>query len=265
MRKIVFFDIDGTIVTDAAMGEERVVPESAVRAIARAREKGNLCFINSGRPFGNIDKDILDIGFDGVISGCGTSVRADGRVIYRFEAKKDVCEKILEACKRCRVNAFFERDDKNYFAACGPKEGWIFDFIQKVRNNGGIVSTNADDGDFYFDKMCVFDDEMSDIASLLKTAGEYFDIIDRGGGFHELVPKGCSKGEAMKRVMEYYGIAPENSYAIGDSTNDIDMFNATPNSIAMGNGKDVHKYVSFVTKDILDDGIEYALKHFGII
>ncbi len=44
--------------------------------------------------------------------------------------------------------------------------------------------------------------------------------------------------------------------------NDLPMLNAVPNSIVMGNAVTNLKSASFVTKDLLDNGIEYALKHF---
>ena len=64
----------------------------------------------------------------------------------------------------------------------------------------------------------------------------------------------------------YTSIPIDNAYAIGDSMNDLPMLTAVPNSIVMGNGsEELKKSASFVTKDLLDNGIEYALKHFGMI
>lgn len=263
-RKIMFFDVDGTIVTDRAQGGEKIVPESTVRAISKARESGHLCFINSGRPYCNIDKDILEIGFDGVISGCGTNIHIGEEEILHVPTPKNVCRETLEACKKCRINGFFEGRDRNYFSHNGPDIEWIIEFMQLIAKNGAVTITNTDGDDFVFDKLCALYDETSDTKTFLEIVGKYFSIIDRTH-FYELVPKGCSKGRAMDIVLDYYGIPKKDSYAFGDSANDIDMFRATPNSIGMGNGKDVYQYVSFVTRDILDDGIEYAMKHFNII
>ena len=66
--------------------------------------------------------------------------------------------------------------------------------------------------------------------------------------------------------MEHLDIPHENTYAIGDSTNDLSMLEYVKNSIAMGNSHPLlFDLVSFVTKDIEEDGIEYALKHYNII
>jgi hydroxymethylpyrimidine pyrophosphatase-like HAD family hydrolase len=67
-------------------------------------------------------------------------------------------------------------------------------------------------------------------------------------------------------IIEHLGIPFENTYAIGDSANDLTMLKYVNNSIAMGNSNPkLFEIVNFVTKDINDDGIEYALKHFEII
>ena len=46
-KKIIFFDVDGTLVSDTGGIEH--VPESAKRAIALTRAKGNLVYLCTGR------------------------------------------------------------------------------------------------------------------------------------------------------------------------------------------------------------------------
>ena len=47
---------------------------------------------------------------------------------------------------------------------------------------------------------------------------------------------------------------------------DTAMFEYCPNGVLMANGKqDLSKIVSFITKDVDEDGIEYALQHFNIV
>lgn len=51
MKIFIFFDIDGTIIS-----EDGYLPESAVRAIQAARKKGNATLINTGRTAMNVDR-----------------------------------------------------------------------------------------------------------------------------------------------------------------------------------------------------------------
>jgi hydroxymethylpyrimidine pyrophosphatase-like HAD family hydrolase len=69
-RKIVFFDIDGTI-----WNVHNEIPESTAEAIKRLRENGNLVFINTGRTRGYLRRpNLFALGFDGIISGAGTMI-----------------------------------------------------------------------------------------------------------------------------------------------------------------------------------------------
>ena len=58
---VVFFDIDGTIVDN----ETQIIPESTVEAIRLLRRNGHIPVVNTGRPFGQMDPRILELGFDG--------------------------------------------------------------------------------------------------------------------------------------------------------------------------------------------------------
>ena len=58
----------------------------------------------------------------------------------------------------------------------------------------------------------------------------------------------------------------ENCYAFGDSRNDMTMLEHVGHSIAMGNATDdVKAACSWVTDRPENDGIEKAMKHFGLI
>ena len=53
-RKILFFDIDETLLSHRTLG----VPESAKRAIKKAKENGHLLFINTGRTISVVNREI---------------------------------------------------------------------------------------------------------------------------------------------------------------------------------------------------------------
>ena len=74
--------------------------------------------------------------------------------------------------------------------------------------------------------------------------------------------------ETLKNIQKQHliNIPFENTYAIGDSTNDLPMLKYVKNSIAMGNSNPLlFDLVSYVTTDIEEDGIYKALKHYSLI
>jgi len=68
MSKIVFLDVDGTLVD-----YENHLPDSAVIAIRAARANGHRVYICTGRSRAEVYPELWDIGFDGMIGGNGIS------------------------------------------------------------------------------------------------------------------------------------------------------------------------------------------------
>ena len=106
-RKLVFFDIDGTIQAE----EDGFIPESTKEAIAELRENGHMAFINTGRTAMNVRDDIRSMSFDGYVFGCGTEVEIGGKTIYRKENDPELCVLIANAVRSCGAAPLYERSD----------------------------------------------------------------------------------------------------------------------------------------------------------
>lgn len=63
----------------------------------------------------------------------------------------------------------------------------------------------------------------------------------RNSFFVDIVSKGCSKGNALINVLEMENSTVDHIYCIGDSMNDITMFNITPNSYTFNYTEEVVK------------------------
>lgn len=262
MRNIVFFDIDGTLVTDDDLHK---FPDSAKSAIAAARRNGHLMYINTGRTISNIEQEIIDVGFDGFVCGCGTYVKCGGKVLLNYTLKKPLCTATARLVRECDIIPLYERYD-TFFIDKRARGHEKLSALRRWHTDNQITSNTFEDiENLSFDKFVAWYDEKSDIERFKQELDESLVYIDRGAGFCEIVPKRYSKGTGIDMVLEYEDIPREHAFAIGDSMNDLSMLSAVPNSIAMGNGKAVHKYVSFITKDVSHDGIRYALEHFNMI
>lgn len=76
MGKIIFLDVDGTLVD-----YENHLPESAVLAVRKARENGHRVYICTGRSKAEVYENIWEIGLDGMIGGNGSYVEDHGHVV----------------------------------------------------------------------------------------------------------------------------------------------------------------------------------------
>ena len=71
---------------------------------------------------------------------------------------------------------------------------------------------------------------------------------------------------AGQRYLEYVGIPREDSIAIGDGPNDLQMMDYAGIGIAMGNAREeVKKRADMVTSHIDEDGLYHALDRLGLL
>lgn len=260
MRKIIFFDIDGTLMEDSA---SHFVPDSTREALRLAREAGHLLYVNTGRPLCNVDADVRELGFDGYICGCGTYIECGGRELFYYTNPEALCKETADLIRRTGCSPLFERRDAFFF---DPKAREL-PFITMLRNTFRMQEKNvwrsASDEDFGFDKFVIAYDAQSDLEAFKEGIAPNFAFIDRGAGFAEMVPLACSKKTGMEFVLQYHKLQKADAYAIGDSLNDLPMFEGAGTSIAMGNGEMLIPYADHVTADLWHDGIYQAMEHFG--
>ncbi len=261
-RKALFFDIDGTLLSEV----NRNVPESAKLAVAKAREKGHLVFINSGRTYCLIGPIRRMMEVDGYCCGCGTRIVAEDQVLFSaaiphergIEIKKIILEHNLDGILEGTESCYFRKETSRILVVERMKEN--------IALEGNLSPYGWDEDCYDFDKFCVLADEKSDISGFSRALGLDFEIINRGGGFYECVPAGFSKATAIELVLKHYGIALEDTYVFGDSTNDLSMFEYAKNCILMGHHDvELEPYATFYTKNVEDDGVAYAMEKLMLI
>ena len=122
-------------------------------------------------------------------------------------------------------------------------------------------------GDWVINKMsCATEVEADRRLECFDKLSAHYQVICHNENVCELVPVGHNKATGMIKACELIGIDLANTYAIGDSENDLDMLQTAHVGIAMGNGTDRAKEAAdYVTTDFDKDGIYNALKHFGLI
>ena len=261
MKKIAFFDIDGTLTSEI----DGSVPASAKEAIKKARDNGNLMFINTGRCYQNVEPRFREIGFDGFICGCGTNIYADGKELFHQTVSHDITLEILNIARETNVDLLFESKKEVAFDLSRP-----LIHPSAVRQHQAFVNrdyqmpTDFTPFDFCCDKFVIWYQTEDQLTEFRKVSDAHFTCIDRGGTFREFVPHGFSKATGIQYLLDYYHLDKSNAYAFGDSNNDLPMLNYVPNSIAMGNSdpKSLFNEVSYVTGKASEDGIKQALEYF---
>ncbi len=252
-KKIIFFDIDDTIYN------RQGISDKTKEAIKLLNKNGHLAFISTGRPMSML-KEFLDIGFDGVNAACGNYIVCNNRLMFNNEIPDYIVDEIIKLIQKNNLYITFEGKDALYTDKKDSSNPFLeFDLKFKVKdwleekvkaNKFSLDMTNNHDG---FNKLESY-------------FSQYFTIIRRGNDFAELVPKGYSKATGIKYIIEQLDIPWENTYAFGDSENDLDMMKYVCNSVAMGNAvEEIKKVSKYVTDTIYNEGVYKGLKMLELI
>lgn len=259
---VVFFDLDGTIVDTKTL----YIPPSAVQAVTALRAKGHVPVVNTGRPYAHIDPRIRKMDFSGWVCGCGMEVLLNGSWLYRLHPDKQLCAYVRQQVEKYNILPLYECADgsmvydPNHLGH--PKQ---LREIQQMKSKGFPIRTVEEHPQFM--KFVTWCPEEENARAFREAMEPFFTVIVRGkGGFTEFVSKGASKAKGMQSLLVALGAARSDTLAIGDSINDLPMFRFAAHSVCMGDGmEEVKGIVEYVTAPLLEDGVEKAMAHYGLI
>lgn len=258
-KKVLFFDVDGTLV-DSYHGIPDI-PVEVVEQLKRIQSLGHKIFVCSGRPKAMMDHRFDD--FDGYILANGGYVEIDGESIFENRMDYHLCKEVVDVLKSIH-SAYMLETAKEIYIDYESQE--LYDFF-----NQGVIKV---------DFIREFDEDevlKRTIKIEMNVTNENRDLviqaIDKHFGFvlnydqhgsenaFEIYSPTLSKAIGMQHVLDYYGLSREDTYAFGDGTNDIDMIKFAGCGVAMGNAVDALKEVSdIVCKPIQENGLAEILK-----
>lgn len=259
-QKIIFFDIDGTLYEP-----EIGVPDSARRAIYSLLEKNHIPIICTGRTRAMIPEYLMEIGFLGVVAGAGTYVEYKGEVLHNKVAGEEEANMILSFLQKHGIKHVAEGPEHVYFDTTDRSEE--YDFINQLLHViGKEKGKSIDDDNIRFNKISCFLNKPNELTTILSFIKNKYHEINHQDGVLELIPIGYTKATGVQKLLEHLHIDRKDTYAFGDSMNDIEMLDYVEYGIAMGNSyKEVLKRAKYITKSVKEDGIYYGLKEFDLI
>lgn len=260
-KKIIFFDIDGTIIGE----ESHIMLESTKEAIKKARENGHICIINTGRTQKLVGSDVTDlVEFDGYIYGCGTMVTYHDEEIMHETFSEEMSKRIVDALHKYEIDAVLEGKENDYHDDLELIHAESFKEFVLLFKDKGYGSFEQAIG--RFDKFYAYVEDVAKMRALEAEFEGELDFIDRDHGYFEIMPMGHSKASGIDYLAQALSIPMEDTVAIGDSTNDLSMLQYAKTAIVMGNAPDqIKKIADYVTTHVDEDGIWNALKWLGVI
>ncbi|MCR5073068.1 MAG: HAD hydrolase family protein [Clostridiales bacterium] len=258
---LLFFDADGTLIDE----EKHAVPISASDAVRKARENGHLAFLNTGRPYKQTAKDVFAIGFDGFLCACGMYISIGNEVIEDVRLDPQYCRNIRDTARNIGLQMIYESYDAWFYDAAHSDLLWSTQEMETVIKTEARTFDSIDVPEFRFEKFLVMKTSCADWPSFRDSISADYSIMDRGS-FYECVPKGHTKATAIQKVLAYLKMEDAETYAFGDSANDVAMLDAVKHPVIMGSAPDsLKKGKYYVTGSAGENGIASALRHFHII
>lgn len=275
-HKLLFIDIDGTLFDHA----KDAIPESAKNAILSAKSKGHKIFLSTGRPYADIDQEILNFPLDGMIVSCGAVVYVDNKPIYCKTYPQKELISLIQFMLDNNIGFSLDGIRKNYLTeeAFNCLSSLMFKNNEDSELSRAMMAKN---NCFPFEdmkeedlkevvKISIFTKNKESCEKLFQKIPESLvGFMYKNNHLHlyngEISIKGITKATGLKKIATYLNKSIEDTIAIGDSLNDLDILQEAGLSICMGNGTDECKEIAdFTTKHISDDGLAYALKHFNL-
>ena len=256
--KAIMCDVDGTLLTR----EGKVSPVTR-EAIKKAREKGILFGLSTGRDAHSVRNSLKEWGIDGLVDAI---VGNGGAEICDFTVNVEKSSLPLDGEAIKEIMEHFSDMDVNFAIPCG---GILF----APKDDEHIRMLSKADRVPY--RVVDFDEFLREPQPkvMIVCRPEYMDeVVKRSGTFHsdryrtaalktasvllEYMDPGVSKTYGIRQVLELHGLTMEELCTFGDADNDYDMTVNAGVGVAMANGSEKTRGAAdYITDDNNHDGI----------
>jgi hypothetical protein len=259
--RLVALDIDGTIV-----GEDLVLHERTIRAVAEARLRGVHVSIVTGRMTSSAAGFARRLGLDGPIVGYQGAIarlirpgddRRLGRLLWHRPLTSDLALRIVRWTREAGLEPHFNDLESLVLRADEPRADDYSAFV------GGRLTLVPDleawlAGRATVTKVIAVGEgtrPRDTYPAALAAFGRESEVTISHPRFLEFVAPGVTKGAALVRLARRYRIPMAHVMAIGDQLNDVEMIAAAGHGVAMGNAPaEVRSVARYVAPDVDSQG-----------
>lgn len=262
--KIVFIDIDGTLYNSKSK-----ITKFTKDIITKLSKKGVLVVLASGRNSYQVRAISQSVNASNYI------IASNGAEVYDYLNDIDIyqsnidyltVEKIYQYCQEHNLKLYLNTKYKRLVNQrdSGFPENTYISSLEEIKGNiiSQIVVQSSN-----FNRMLVLKDLFHTKYPILKNANSSSQLRNlqhqaNDVFFRDFILENTSKSSGIVKLLEYLKIPAEEAISLGDSYNDISMFELTGLSIAMGNAiPEIQKQADRVTLSNNQDGVAYALKN----
>lgn len=252
-------DLDGTLLDD-----KKHISVETIDAIKKLYDKKVLFAVATGRAPRGIRRIIEEFSFD---IPC---ICFNGALIITSKSNENVFEQTLEPNDALKVISLLNDDNYSfvvwkkhevYSSKLSPE---IISYANRYETVANIVTDFTPISQLGIHKILVTAEEDKIITLQHKLQQMQFlslDFYPSSANYLEIVNSKTSKGIALEIIQNKYSISPNETIVIGDSYNDLSMFEKAGLKIAMENAPlDIKKHADIIAKSNNEDGVCKIIK-----
>lgn len=242
MYRIIACDLDETL-----LDETGSVPPRIRTAVAAARERGARFVLATGRPFLSVHRTLDELGLLGrageyVISFNGGVIteNVDERPLTSCSLARETAEALYEQGVARDLTVHVYTLDAVYVYNNLPEERLYLEERMGVHETDRTTLDFIDEQDEKIVKLLYMSLDVErlraaerELASAGLTAG--LDVCYSSNRYLEFNAPGVNKGAGLLELAGLLGVAPEETMAIGDNSNDVPMLRTAGLGVAVAN------------------------------
>jgi Cof subfamily protein (haloacid dehalogenase superfamily) len=238
--KIAFFDVDGTLY------HNRTIADSTRNAIHRLHEEGIITAVCTGRNVIDGGAVARELEIPNLVSFNGAIALAEGQIVHSYAFDPEELAKISKFAKELQVPIVFHTLEQTVSEQADHPD------IVEILSNWGISLPIAGLHN---------DNPVFQVNLYLQEAHDRT-ILDAFPGIFlyrwhqkaiDLQRSGVSKAIGVAKMIEHFGLKPEDAIAFGDGGNDVEMLSYVGTGVAMGNAVPTAKRAADYVTDSVDD------------
>lgn len=264
--KLIVLDVDGTLIGSGAYPSPRVA-----QAVADAKAKGVGVVLGTGRAAEACYHILRHLKLDGlhILSDGATVVDWPSNDIVFLQALPPrAAQRLIELSREhdlfLEIYAhdfyFIERDgnlakQQQEKLQITPLVTDLMSLVNRIKMvKAQLLAVNAEEKQ----RADLITQEMAELCKMSWSLDPSNNIY-----FGNAISRNVSKGTALQELMDYHGLASNEIIAVGDSFNDLPVFEIAGTKIAMGHAPAALKQLSdWVAPSVDEDGVAAAIEKF---
>ncbi len=259
MIRMVITDIDGTLVKDGS----RTLPPELVKTIGGLLDRGVYFVAASGRSkvsmerlFGPLKERIYYAACNGTLMG------SSQKLLFAESLERKLLHEILADVRTLKDTVPFLTGADVMYADSDEEEviRWLREGYQEDITQVADMSAMPEE----FVKLSVYDKKHRSGETFRSFCEKWKGAVSAstaGAMWLDIYRQGVNKGTAARWYQDFFGITPQETLALGDQQNDVEMLKAACCSYAVGNAiPEVKKTARYVTDTCENGGALQVLR-----